>query len=83
MNICGNCGCSLERATELGTSGIYYPNGSDIDLCIHCYWEEEALQEETGTNDHPERLAHYLQTLGRSREAERVVATAKAEGRWR
>jgi hypothetical protein len=74
---------SLERATELGTSGLYFPNGFDIDLCIGCYWDEEKLQDETGTNDHPDRLAHYLETLGYRRLAERVVQDAKAEGRPR
>lgn len=61
-DICANCGRSLFNATEMGTSGIYFPNGHDIDLCIKCWHEEDALIDEEG-NDHPERLAHYLRTL--------------------
>ena len=81
MTICGNCGCGLERAKELGTSGLYFPNGFDIDLCINCYWDEEELTEEAGSNDHPERLARYLDTLGHHRIAECVLAEAKRDGR--
>ena len=63
IDICGNCGRSLLNAKELGTSSLYFPNGHDIDLCINCWWVEEDLIEQSGTNDHPERLAHYLHVL--------------------
>lgn len=66
-DICANCGCSLYNAKELGTSSLYFPNGYDIDLCIDCWWAEEALIEESGSNDHPDRLAHYQHMLSEER----------------
>lgn len=63
MDFCANCGCSLTGAKELGSSSLYFPNGYDIELCVPCWNEEEALIETSGTNNHPERLANYLHRL--------------------
>lgn len=77
FDICGNCGRSIRDAREVGTSGLYFPGGYDIDLCINCYWTEEMLIDETGTNSHPGRLVHYLEMLGHRTDAKRIEEEMK------
>jgi len=79
-DLCANCGRSLRTATEIGTSGLYFPGGFAIDLCIDCYFAEESLIDD-GTNDHPLRLAHYLEMLNCHDEAKRMLEAARQEGR--
>ena len=54
---CANCkNHRLEDGS--GESQIYSPHEA-FTLCEECWLEEDRLIEEEGTNDLPERLAHY------------------------
>lgn len=55
---CANCECSLEFIAEMGESNLHSP-GQGFDLCIPCLNEEENLIEDSGHNDHPDRVALY------------------------
>ncbi len=56
--MCVNCRMDLSTARETGESGIY-GSDDDCELCIDCFWDEDALIEERGTNDLPDVLAFY------------------------
>lgn len=59
-DVCANCKADISQARETGMSSLYNPgNGPELDLCVRCWREEEALIEASGTNNHPARLAHY------------------------
>lgn len=62
---CANCGCELGRLKATGISGLYFPGDQDIELCEPCFFAEEAEIDEVGTNNIPERLAHYLDMIQR------------------
>jgi hypothetical protein len=62
---CANCGCNLGRLKATGISGLYFPGNVDIELCESCFLLEDALIDEVGTNNIPERLSHYLATIKR------------------
>ncbi len=54
------CACCREPLGNCtGTSGLYNPGRNSFILCEDCWLEEEGLVDETGTNNHPERVARY------------------------
>ena len=59
MAHCANCKVDLYDAPCTGTSGLYNPGPRSFLLCEDCFLEEEDLVDETGTNNHPERVARY------------------------
>jgi hypothetical protein len=59
MTICANCLVDLYDAHCTGTSGLYNPGPRSFLLCEPCWLEEENLVDESGTNNHPERVARY------------------------
>lgn len=63
---CAGCGADLYSAEEIGSSGVYNPSGPDFELCMGCYWAEEALLE-TDTNFQPSLLDRYYATFGEKR----------------
>lgn len=85
-SLCANCRSSLVCARALGTSGLYFPSdfgGFDIDLCEPCFFEEEEVTVAAGTNELPDRLAHYLFTLGYSPQSvNRIIGRIPKIGRW-
>lgn len=64
---CAGCGCNLSYAKEMGTSGIFNPDGPDFELCMPCWHEEERLVDTEGTNFQPDRLSQYYATFGETR----------------
>lgn len=66
-DICAGCGADLSRAKELGSSGIYDPNGPDFELCMPCWNAEEVLIDADGTNFQPALLDRYYATFGAKR----------------
>lgn len=62
---CANCGCYLPWSATSGESSIYSP-GEPFTLCEPCFFGEEDLIEERGTNVIPERIEHYRATLARN-----------------
>lgn len=62
---CANCGCYLGQLKATCISSLYFPGDTNIELCESCFLTEDAEIEEIGTNDIPERLAHYKATIAR------------------
>jgi hypothetical protein len=58
---CVNCGCDLDGLPS-GDSSIYGAGDRHV-LCEPCFFSEEELQEERGTNNLPEILAKYDENL--------------------
>jgi hypothetical protein len=58
----GRCACCREEISDgatTGVSGLYNPGPRRFLLCEPCWLEEEDLVDETGTNNHPDRVARY------------------------
>ena len=60
---CAWCDCYLRDGATTGESQVYSPTRSFV-LCEPCWLEEDALVEESGTNDLPEQLAIYRGSEG-------------------
>ena len=55
---CCNCGKEMHDTETQGYSSIYGASEYHL-MCEPCFFEEEALIDERGSNDHPDRLKHY------------------------
>jgi hypothetical protein len=62
---CANCGVDCKYLKEDGVSSLYFPGEDSIRLCAPCFHEEDALIDEVGTNNMPDRLSHYLSNIAR------------------
>lgn len=56
---CANCLDYIGPRDTTGVSGLYNPGRNSFLLCEDCWLAEEDLVDETGTNNHPERVARY------------------------
>ena len=67
---CCNCGCGLFEFVPLRKQHLM-PNTSALsneqwfDLCGPCFQLEAALIQDSGTKEHPLRIAHYQRMLER------------------
>lgn len=60
---CAECG-ELLAGKPTGESSIYSPHITYV-LCEPCWLVEDGFIEQTGRNNHPERLKHYADTAAR------------------
>jgi hypothetical protein len=60
-DVCASCGRLLTNCAD-GVSSVYSPD-QQFMLCEPCWLEEDAEIEARGTNDLPERIHQYRQTL--------------------
>lgn len=58
---CANCKSHLDPGDTTGVSGLFNPGPRRFILCEECWLAEEDLVDETGTNNHPERVARYAE----------------------
>lgn len=58
---CASCGTRVEPEDTSGTSGLYHPGPRTFLLCEDCFLEEDTMIDETGTNNHPDRLQRYAE----------------------
>lgn len=58
---CANCKIHLADSDCTGASGLYNPGktGQGYLLCEPCWLAEEDLVDESGTNNHPDKIKHY------------------------
>jgi hypothetical protein len=57
---CANCSGYLSERDCTGDSSLYnHGDGIGYMLCEPCFLEEDELIDEKGTNDIPDRRAHY------------------------
>jgi hypothetical protein len=57
---CANCARRVDQHECSGDSGLYnHGDGIKYNLCEECFLEEDAMIDETGTNDHPSRRERY------------------------
>lgn len=59
---CARCGKWLRDNETTGESGLYSPH-KKYTLCEPCFFDEEAEQEDAGTNNLPNTLAKYEENL--------------------
>lgn len=60
--ICANCRKRLRETDFTGESALYSPKRS-FTLCEECFLAEDDFITESGTNNHPERIALYEANL--------------------
>lgn len=62
QTICARCCDQLWPGATTGESALYSPD-RPFELCEPCFFAEEALIDEQGTNNLPDELRRYRENL--------------------